>query len=107
MGYYSDAYVPVLAKASIAASQKGMANEGRPLYGSAGPVGNGWELNEAPSVGRSAMHIMPPLINRGYHARVAAIRGALKTFLTVLNGTQIVSLGAGFDSTYFVLKVCF
>lgn len=105
MGYYVDAYVPVLAKASIAASQKGVPNEQRVSYSSSASASTGWSLNDTPSVGRSAMHIMPPLINRGYYARVAAIRASIKTFLSTLNGAQVVSLGAGFDSTYFVLKV--
>ena len=76
----------------------------------------------------------PPLINRGYHARVATVRAVLDAFLdatfdadraecaatspggapvagapvTVKNATvkkrQIVSLGAGFDASYFRLR---
>ena len=76
----------------------------------------------------------PPLINRGYHARVATVRAVLDAFLdatfdadraecaatspggapvagapvTVKNVTvkkrQIVSLGAGFDASYFRLR---
>jgi len=47
-----------------------------------------------------------PLINRGYYARVAAVRQILKDFLTGAGNPkkQIVSLGAGFDTTYFVFK---
>ena len=74
----------------------------------------------------------PPLINRGYHARVATVRAVLDAFLDatfdadraedaatspggapvagapVANVTvkkrQIVSLGAGFDASYFRLR---
>ena len=105
MGYYLDAYVPILAKASITASQKSGLPETRVPLSSEASVSTGWQLNEAPSIGRSALHIMPPLINRGYYARVSAIRGLLKSFFSTHNGAQVVSLGAGFDSTYFVLKV--
>lgn len=64
----------------------------------------------------------PPIINRGnfsssnyvavkginqllgYYARVAAMRKILKEFIRH-GGKQIVSLGAGFDTNYFVLQV--
>ncbi|XP_035689312.1 tRNA wybutosine-synthesizing protein 4-like [Branchiostoma floridae] len=47
-----------------------------------------------------------PLINRGYYIRAKAIDHVLKSFLSAHQGikTQLVSLGAGFDSTYFRLK---
>ncbi|XP_066301529.1 tRNA wybutosine-synthesizing protein 4-like [Branchiostoma lanceolatum] len=47
-----------------------------------------------------------PLINRGYYIRAKAIDHVLKSFLTAHQGikTQLVSLGAGFDSAYFRLK---
>ncbi|XP_077236833.1 leucine carboxyl methyltransferase [Tasmannia lanceolata] len=53
-----------------------------------------------------------PIINRGYYARWAALRKLLLQFLTSerhgddKNPTmkQIVSLGAGFDTTYFQLQ---
>ncbi|KAK2361742.1 Leucine carboxyl methyltransferase 1, variant 2 [Trifolium repens] len=53
-----------------------------------------------------------PIINRGYFARWAALRKLLYQFLDVEkktdeNGptkTQILSLGAGFDTTYFQLQ---
>jgi len=40
----------------------------------------------------------------GYYARVAAMRKILKEFIRH-GGKQIVSLGAGFDTNYFVLQV--
>ncbi|XP_024032909.1 tRNA wybutosine-synthesizing protein 4 [Morus notabilis] len=50
-----------------------------------------------------------PIINRGYFARWAALRKLLLQFLeTDMNGNQtkkqILSLGAGFDTTYFQLQ---
>ncbi|KAJ1443675.1 S-adenosyl-L-methionine-dependent methyltransferase [Sesbania bispinosa] len=53
-----------------------------------------------------------PIINRGYFARWAAIRKLLYQFLDVEKKTdedapikkQILSLGAGFDTTYFQLQ---
>ncbi|KAH0477223.1 MAG: uncharacterized protein KVP18_000856 [Porospora cf. gigantea A] len=45
-----------------------------------------------------------PLINRGYYARVAAIRRVLLTFFDLVPPTvplQVVSLGAGLDTTVF------
>jgi len=50
---------------------------------------------------------MFPLINRGTWARVYAVRQILKRFLATYAGVSkvnIVSLGAGYDSTYFWLK---
>jgi hypothetical protein len=48
-----------------------------------------------------------PIINRGYFSRWAAFRKLMSQFL--LSGTsskkQILSLGAGFDTTYFQLLV--
>ncbi|KAJ7514172.1 hypothetical protein O6H91_23G031400 [Diphasiastrum complanatum] len=45
-----------------------------------------------------------PLINRGYYARWAAIRKLLLQFLDSVGPKQILSLGAGFDTTYFQLE---
>jgi tRNA wybutosine-synthesizing protein 4 len=49
----------------------------------------------------------PPLFNRGYYTRVAAIHNLLQQFLKA-GGTQlpkqVVVLGAGFDTTYFQKK---
>lgn len=49
-----------------------------------------------------------PLINRGYYSRVAALDKLIIDFLAVCKkhntGSQIVSLGAGFDTTYWRLK---
>jgi hypothetical protein len=49
----------------------------------------------------------PPLINRGYFSRVYAIRALIKDFLTVTTDgpRQIIQLGAGYDTSYFFLKV--
>ena len=50
---------------------------------------------------------MFPIINRGTWARVYAISQILKRFLATYVGVSkvnIVSLGAGYDSTYFWLK---
>ena len=49
---------------------------------------------------------MLPLINRGTWARVYSIRQIIQRFLAKYEGTRvnIVSLGAGYDSTYFWLK---
>jgi len=49
--------------------------------------------------------IRPPLINRGYYSRVAAFKLVITKFLSIPGKKQIVSLGAGFDTTYFQLKV--
>ncbi|XP_063964259.1 tRNA wybutosine-synthesizing protein 4-like [Lytechinus pictus] len=47
-----------------------------------------------------------PLINRGYYIRARAIDDVLKAFLKMFGDStnQIISLGAGFDSTYFRLQ---
>lgn len=50
-----------------------------------------------------------PLINRGYYSRQAALRLLLKQFLQITHSkqsgpTQILSLGAGFDTTWFQLQ---
>ncbi|KAK4794617.1 hypothetical protein SAY86_012611 [Trapa natans] len=53
-----------------------------------------------------------PIINRGYFARWAAVRKLLNQFLDCKSNTeekiplkkQILSFGAGFDTTYFQLK---
>eukprot|EP00057_Strongylocentrotus_purpuratus_P014946 XP_011669420.1 PREDICTED: tRNA wybutosine-synthesizing protein 4 [Strongylocentrotus purpuratus] len=47
-----------------------------------------------------------PLINRGYFVRARAIDDILKAFLKKFGDSknQIISLGAGFDSTYFRLQ---
>ncbi|XP_056015554.1 tRNA wybutosine-synthesizing protein 4-like [Ostrea edulis] len=46
-----------------------------------------------------------PLIHRGYYVRAKAVDFFLKKFLeTYPQNNQIVSLGAGFDSTYFRLR---
>jgi len=44
-----------------------------------------------------------PIIHKGYHTRVTAIRNLISQFLRA-GGKQIVSLGAGFDTNYFILK---
>ena len=50
----------------------------------------------------------PPLINRGYYTRVAAIHSALLSFIRLSLPSsadkQIVSFGAGSDTLYFRLK---
>jgi len=47
-----------------------------------------------------------PLIHRGYYIRAVAFNRIIKNFLKQHNGSrkQIISLGCGFDSTYFRLK---
>ncbi|BDA43511.1 tRNA wybutosine-synthesizing protein 4 [Coccomyxa sp. Obi] len=55
-----------------------------------------------------------PLINRGYFARVLALRGLLKQFFDVVSRldasegrqhvAQVLSLGAGFDTTFFNIE---
>jgi tRNA wybutosine-synthesizing protein 4 len=53
-----------------------------------------------------------PVINRGYFSRVAGIEEVIKQFLGIVRGAggaavpQIVSLGAGLDTTFFKLRVC-
>lgn len=52
----------------------------------------------------------PPMINRGYFARVQAIRQAVGAFIEGTSGEdggstgQIISLGSGWDTTFFRLK---
>ncbi|KAL0024734.1 hypothetical protein WJX77_012039 [Trebouxia sp. C0004] len=50
-----------------------------------------------------------PLINRGYYSRQAALQLLLRQFLEITHSkqsgpTQILSLGAGFDTTWFQLQ---
>ncbi|XP_076454100.1 leucine carboxyl methyltransferase 1-like [Babylonia areolata] len=46
-----------------------------------------------------------PEINKGYYARVTSIRILLQKFIEATNREcQVVSLGAGFDTTYWCLK---
>ena len=51
---------------------------------------------------------MLPIINRGTWARVHSIRQVIKRFIKICEEKgqlfNILSLGAGFDSTYFWLK---
>ncbi|QDZ22249.1 leucine carboxyl methyltransferase [Chloropicon primus] len=50
----------------------------------------------------------PPMINRGYFARVQAIRQAIQGFMEAAGGgsggAQIVSLGSGWDTNFFRLR---
>ncbi|KJE93325.1 hypothetical protein CAOG_08757 [Capsaspora owczarzaki ATCC 30864] len=48
-----------------------------------------------------------PLIHRGYYARVTAVHSILKQFMAVTTETfkQVVVLGAGFDTSYWLLKL--
>mmetsp|Transcript_15107 Transcript_15107/g.20848 ORF Transcript_15107/g.20848 Transcript_15107/m.20848 type:complete len:341 (-) Transcript_15107:134-1156(-) len=48
----------------------------------------------------------PPLINRGYFSRVHAFHSLMKQFMRAFKDkpTQIISLGCGFDTTYFQFK---
>mmetsp|Transcript_2624 Transcript_2624/g.6165 ORF Transcript_2624/g.6165 Transcript_2624/m.6165 type:complete len:362 (-) Transcript_2624:88-1173(-) len=46
-----------------------------------------------------------PIINRGYYARVSAMRASLLSFLESCPGPcQVVNLGAGLDTTFFWLQ---
>lgn len=45
-----------------------------------------------------------PIINRGTWARVEAVFSVLSKFIEKFPKGQVVSLGAGFDSNYFLLK---
>lgn len=47
-----------------------------------------------------------PLINRGYYIRCKLIRTLLAQFVSVHEGkpVQVLSIGAGFDTSYWVLK---
>lgn len=47
---------------------------------------------------------MLPIINRGTWTRVYSIRQVIKRFIANYPVCNIVSLGAGFDSTFFWLK---
>ena len=47
---------------------------------------------------------MFPIINRGTWARVYSIRQVIRRFLEQFTDSNIVSLGAGYDSTFFWLK---
>jgi O-methyltransferase involved in polyketide biosynthesis len=48
----------------------------------------------------------PPLINRGYFSRMFTIQYILDQFFQLeASKKQIVSFGAGFDTTFFRLKV--
>lgn len=43
------------------------------------------------------------LINRGYYLRMAAVRHFIGEFVKANRNPQVVSVGAGFDTTFFVL----
>ncbi|XP_067933674.1 tRNA wybutosine-synthesizing protein 4-like [Watersipora subatra] len=45
-----------------------------------------------------------PLINRGYYIRTKAIESIIRDFLLIHGQKQIISLGAGFDTTAFRLS---
>ncbi|XP_052105057.1 leucine carboxyl methyltransferase 1-like [Mytilus californianus] len=46
-----------------------------------------------------------PEISRGYYARVIAMRTLLQKFIKMTDGNcQVVNLGAGFDTTYWLFK---
>ncbi|OWF54825.1 leucine carboxyl methyltransferase 1-like [Mizuhopecten yessoensis] len=46
-----------------------------------------------------------PEINRGYYARVSAMRTCIQRFIKLTDcKCQIINLGAGFDTTYWLLK---
>ena len=47
----------------------------------------------------------PPLINRGTFTRVASIDSTVQHFLSC-GGTQVVNLGAGYDTTFARLRCC-
>lgn len=47
----------------------------------------------------------PPLINRGTFTRVASIDSTVKHFLSC-GGTQVVNLGAGYDTSFARLRCC-
>lgn len=59
-------------------------------------------------VSKHAISRRPPLINRGYYARVAAVQTILNDFLSAKsdqsnNQRQIISIGAGSDTNFFRL----
>jgi len=47
---------------------------------------------------------MMPIINRGSWARVYSFRQVIIKFIKMFDKVNILSLGAGYDSTYFWLK---
>ena len=47
---------------------------------------------------------MMPIINRGSWARVYSFRQVIIKFIKMFEKVNILSLGAGYDSTYFWLK---
>lgn len=47
---------------------------------------------------------MFPIINRGTWARVYSIRQVIRRFIATFPSSNILSLGAGYDSTFFWLK---
>ena len=47
-----------------------------------------------------------PLVSVGYYARVKGIETILSQFLELTkNACQVINLGAGFDTRYWLLKV--
>lgn len=46
----------------------------------------------------------PPLINRGYFARVYTFQKLISNFCEIHDRVQIVSLGAGYDTTFWKLQ---
>ena len=74
-----------------------------------------WKDDYIPFFVKSKKRTMP-LINRGYYARVQGLDTLIKTFITSNSKSkqcpssiscQIVSLGAGRDTTYFRLRSLF
>lgn len=45
----------------------------------------------------------PPEISRGYFARINAIRSRVYKFIELFENSQVINLGAGFDTLYFDL----
>ena len=46
----------------------------------------------------------PPIINRGYWARVQRVWNTLEEFMSAEGQKQVISLGAGYDTTFWVMK---
>ena len=112
MGYYRDPFIAALAAPSVAIIVSQSASE-RP--GAAPAAGPPMGIPSDPRVAGPADSARlpsgvrrPPIINRGYFYRVAALDAVIGDFVAAARAqglrSQVLSLGAGMDSTFWRLR---
>ncbi|XP_049849465.1 uncharacterized protein LOC126318706 isoform X1 [Schistocerca gregaria] len=87
--YYEDPFIQFFARQSL--SEQDHADEG-------------FSPRTRKGDGPLSPRAMSPLINRGHYARVSIVRACLKEFICKKGGKQVISFGAGYDTSYFYLK---